>query len=154
MPQNRIYKFSDIFEAQSFLNGAIFGGNIANGVFGLVGQVLTFIRPAFAVTFTPARGPEPERLRFADIKEQIESKSDAISVHQVGGRLFFLEKTPTDGVALSANDEVAKGLLGFDRAGSVVGRFYKPSTIAGGAPPCYEWGYSVNETTHVLVTWE
>jgi hypothetical protein len=158
MPVNRIFKFQDIFEVQAFLNGAIVGGNVGGGVAGLVGQTLTFTSPAFAITFKPVSPApltrDPYTLLFQDIKQQIEAGSTQILVQQVGGRILFIEKAPASGVALSPNNEPAKALLGFDQTGPVIGKFYKPATVAGATPPFYEWAYSVNETTHVVFTWE
>jgi hypothetical protein len=158
MALNRIYKFSDINEAQAFLNGAIIGRDISKGgVRGLVGQVLTFSSPAFAVTFTavsPAPiNRDPYTLLILDIKQQIEAANGSILVQQLGGRIVFIERVPTSGVALAGNDEPAKAALGFDGNSPTVGKLFRPAGISGG-PPNYTWAYSVNETTHVLFTWE
>lgn len=157
MPSNRIYKFSDINEAQAFLNGSLIGAEIQAGVVGLVGKTLTFTSPAFAVTFaaiSPApTDRDPYVLRLKDIKAQVEAANADILVQTLGGRIVFVEKVPTNGTTLSGNDEPAKALLGFDRNNAVAAKFYRPMGISGG-PPNYVWVYSVNESTHVLYTWE
>lgn len=156
MPSNRIYKFSDINEAQAFLNGGIFGRDVSKGVVGLVGLTLTFTSPSFAVTFTAATPTptdrDPYTLLLKDIKAQVEAANNSILVTSIGGKLVFIEKTPTSGTALSNNNEPAKALLGFDQAAATVGKFYKPPETSG--DPNYVWAYSVNESTHVIYTWE
>jgi hypothetical protein len=157
MPSNRIYKFSDINEAQAFLNGGLIGKDISKGgVAGLVGKTLTFTSPAFAVTFTAAAGPptdrDPYTLLLKDIKAQVEAANADILVQSIAGKIVFIEKTPTNGVALSGSDEPAKSLLGFDQNSASVGKFYKPPDVSG--DPNYTWAYSVNESTHVIYTWE
>jgi len=157
MAQNRIYKFSDITDAQYFLNGGLVGGNISRGVPDLVGKVLTFTAPAFAVTFVAVSPAPPNRdpytLLLVDIKAQVEAADPGISVQQYDGKIVFVEKVPTTGVALSGNDEPAKALLGFNQSQPAVGKIYRPAGISGG-PPNYTFAYSVNESTHVLFTWE
>lgn len=157
MAQNHIRKFTDINEAQIFLNGGIIGADVRKGIAGLVGKVLTFTTPAGAVTFAAASGPptdrDPYTLLLTDIKAQVEAAIATVQVTSLGGRLVFLEATPASGVALSGNNEPAKALLGFDGNSVVAGKFYHPTGISGG-PNYYTWAYSVNESTHVIYTWE
>lgn len=157
MPQNRIFKFSDITDAQYFLNGGLVGADIKRGVRGLVGLTLTFTSPAFAVTFTAVSPTPTDRdpylLLLADIKAQVEAANVLISVQQYDGRIVFVEKLPDVGVALSGNNEPAKSLLGFDQNQPSIGKLYRPVGVSGG-PPNYVWAYSVNESTHVVFTWE
>ena len=153
---NRIYKFTDINEAQFFLNGGIIGAPIAKGIGGLTGLTLTFTAPAFAVTFgaiSPApTGRDAYKLLLGDLKAQVEAANPGILVSQLGGRIVFVEKVPSVGVALSANNEVAKTLLGFDQHNATTGKLFRPMGIAGG-PPNYTLA-SVNESTHIIYTWE
>ena len=157
MALNRIHKFSDINEMQAFLNGGIIGKDVSKGVWGLVGQTITFTSPAFVVTFaavSPAPAErDPYRLYLLDIKAQVEAANSNILVQQFAGRILFIEKTPTNGVALAGADEPAKAALGFDGNSPTVGKLYRPAGISGG-PPNYTWAYSTSESTHVLFTWE
>lgn len=157
MSVNRVYKFQDIGEVQAFLNGGLIGGDVKSGVLGLVGTRLTFSQPSFYVDFA-AVTPAPDtrdayKLLFADIKAQVEAANNAILVTQLGGKIVLIEKTPTNGISLSSNDEVAKALLGFDRNNARIGKVYSPPNVTGAAQN-WMWAYSVNESTHVIYTWE
>ena len=156
MASNRVYKFQDINEVQFFLNGGLLGGDVKGGVYGLVGKRLTFSSPSFHVDFTavtPAPTTrDPYTLLFPDIKAQVEAANASILVSQLGGRIVFIEKTPTNGVALASNDEAAKALLGFDKNSPSVGKVYSPPGVT--ATQNWVWVYSVNESTHVVYTWE
>jgi hypothetical protein len=153
MAQNRIYKFSDINEMQLFLNGALIGGPIPNGMGALVGLTLTFTAPAFALTFAPsdATDRDPNLLLFSDLKAQIEAENDAVLVTQWNGRIVFIEKTPSSGMAFGTEDEPAKTLLGFDKNRAMVGRLFHPPGIGG--PPNFTYIYS-SDSSHVVLTWE
>jgi hypothetical protein len=153
MAQNRIHKFSDINEAQIFLNGGLVGAEVSKGIGGLVGLTLTFDAPDFAVTFAHAEvtDRDPYTLLLSDIKAQIEEESDDILVTQSGGRIVFIEKTPSAGTALSDNDELAKAILGFDRNNAVVGKVYHPPGIGG--PPNFTW-VAITDANHGIYTWE
>jgi len=155
--QTKIYKFSDMIEAQYFLNGGIIGVDVSQGIYGLVGQALTFSSPAvFTVNFVAAvpnpAGRDPYKLLLVDIKAQIEAANPDISVQSIGGRIVLIEKLPSLGVAFDGTVQFSKTVLGLDN-GVTVGKVYHPAGISGG-PPNYTWVYSVNEGTHVVVTWE
>lgn len=175
----RVYKFTDIFQVQTFLNGGIIAGalkgaqnggspaGIGSGIYGLVGATLKFTSPsAVTVTFVasdgaggsadPAlpvdqRNPNPQVLTFKDIKAQIEAAIATVRVTSYEGRLVLTEVTPTSGVALD-NTGTANALLGLDNAGSTTGKVYAPPPSA--TPPCWTWAYSDGSNSHVVYTLE
>lgn len=152
MPVVKLQKFNDIFEVETFLNGGLIGGDVKGGVTGLVGLQLTFANPAGTVTFTTGTGTDPYKLSFKDIKSQIEAQVATVKVTSFGGRIVFMEATPTSGVSFPATAQQSKALLGFDADTALGGKKYQP-TSAGASPNVLDV-YSVNETTHVVVTWE
>jgi hypothetical protein len=176
MSTNKIYKFSDITQAQYFLNGAIFGGNVVPGsgsaaqgfggnpnnvgvgISGLVGKTLIFTSPAAGtVTFTASSvsgNPDPNSLQPSDIKAQIEAVATGVRVSFWGGRLVIQEVTPTSGVAITSAG-TANGILGFDTNQASTGKIYAPPGVSGGAvAPCWTWAYSTNDNGHVVYTLE
>lgn len=94
-----IKKFRDLFEANTFLQGGIIGGQCVN-VGNLDGKTITFKSPAAAtVTFSSPGGS----LSFAEIKAQIESAVAGLQVNQFGGRIVLVESTPSSGVEILAS---------------------------------------------------
>lgn len=154
MASIKIYKLNELFEVQHFLNGGIIGGELKSGVEGLVGLTLTFSHPSFACTFVTA-SRENDKLLLTDIKAQVEAASTAsVIVLSFGGRIAFIETSPSSGVILSGTTEQAKALLGFDYNNATTGRVYDSPLSAVPTPPYLIQSYSVNETTHVLYTYE
>jgi hypothetical protein len=89
---------------------------------------------------------------FLDIKTQVEAGSPHILVTQAGGRIGFVEKVPTNGVAFGAPAEAARAVLGFQGSGVVEGRIIKQKLAPGG--PRLEELYQANDGTHVVLIWE
>lgn len=153
MAQIKIYKLNELFEVQHFLNGGILGADISKGVSGLIGLVITFTLPSFSHTFVA--GADPDLLRYLEIKTQLEAASTAaLKVVQFGGRIGFIQATPTTGCVLSGTTQPAKALLGFDYNTATVGKVYDSPHSATPTVPYLIQSYSVNETTHVVYTFE
>lgn len=173
MAQTKIYKFSDIVEAQHFLNGGVLGArvvpingsspagnagspnNLGLGIAGLVGKTLKFAAPsAVTVTFTASvatNNPDPTTLVLSDLKAQIEAAIATVKVFSIGGRIALIEVTPTGGIAIDKTG-TASALLGFDTAVNTVGKVFAPPPSA--TPPAWTWTYSTNDNTHVIYTLE
>ncbi len=122
----KLYKFRDLAEANLFLSGAVIGGaDISGGVVGLVGKTLNFTTPSGAVTFTAVASRPNGALLIKDIKSQVETAIVALKVAALpGGRIVFVEASPTTGVSIPATDQEAKGLLGFDQNTAFAGKVY------------------------------
>lgn len=152
----KLRKFSNVEEAQFFLDGGIIGGGKTAGkIYGLVGQTLTFTSPVGAVTFVAGADTTNLTLSFAEIKAQVEAALATVLVRSFGpdGAVGFIEKTPGSGVALTAADQIAKKLLGFPQTAAVVGKVYATPTT--NTAPCLVNIYSdVQSNSHVVVTWE
>lgn len=176
---NRVYKFTDIFELQTFLNGGLLAGAIAGaqnggspagigtGLAGLVGATLKFTSPsAVTVTFVASSGaggsadpglplaqrnPNPQVLTFKDIKSQIEAAIPAVSVQTFKGRLLFIEATPASGIALD-NTGTANPIFGLDQDGTTTRLFYAPPPATDA--PCWTWACTDNSGSHVIYTLE
>lgn len=152
----KLRKFSNIEEAQFFLDGGIIGGGkTVGGVYGLVGKDIEFSSPAASVTFVQGVDKQNNTLTFAEIKTQIETAITGSRVRSFGpdGAIGIIESTPSSGIALATTDQVAKALLGFPQAVAVVGKVYK--TPATNTPPCLVTVYSdVQSSAHVVATWE
>lgn len=129
----KVYKFRDTQEATWFLQGAIIGADISKGVFGLVGLTLNFTNPVGAVTFVTA-SREGDKLLLKDIKTQVEAAIVTLKVTSLGGRIVFIEATPTTGVQVPTTDQAAKSLLGFDQNTAFAGKFYG---VVPGTPPAF-----------------
>lgn len=176
MSVNKLRKFTEVFEAETFLNGGVLGGkvegardggtpaNLGVGIDGLVGKTLKFSSPsAVTVTFVAATGvggsaeagvgtnPNAQVLLFKDIKLQVEAAMASMRVHNMGGRLVFIEATPTSGVVID-HTGTASRLLGFDQAVDTVGKLYNapPSTTV----PCWTWAYVDGNNMHCIYTRE
>jgi len=97
----KLYKLNEIYEVQHFLQGGLTGKDVSGGVEGLVGKTVTFGKPVFSWTFV--QGADPDFTRFQEIKSQLENASGgALRVLQMGGRILFIEKTPSTGCVLKA----------------------------------------------------
>jgi hypothetical protein len=135
-------KFHEIEEMDLFLNGGLVGAvDVINGaegnygVYGLVGKTLKFIQPsATTVLFVASadpNNPDPNRLTYKDIKEQVEAAIGAVSVQQRMRKLVLIEATPTNGVTIDKTG-TANPFLGFDKNTDTVGTKY--GSIGGTAP--------------------
>ncbi len=151
----KIYKFATIDLAQHFLDGGIVGGEIyksfeggQGGISGLVGKTLTFTAPAGAVVF--AAGVHGDRLLPLEIKAQIEAAVAGLTVVFFGGRIGFIDTDLSAAVQLSANDEIAKAILGFPKNKAVVGKVYGAVAPA----PYYMDSYAPNDGSHVIYVME
>lgn len=180
MAKNRMRKFTQVFEVETFLNGGLIAGPVpmaqdggsqaggqAQGYDGLVGKTLKFSSPGAAtVTFVASSGaggsadpalpantgnPNPQVLLFKDIKLQVEAAVPAIKVLNMNGKLVFIEATPTSGVTID-HTGTATALVGFDGAHDTVGKVYAPPPSA--TPPCWTWAYSGNDNMHAIFTLE
>jgi hypothetical protein len=168
MAKNKAYKFRELFEMQTFLNGGLIGGSlqksvgsISVGLVGLVGKSLKFTQPtAVEYTFIASSGsnPDPNTLLFSDIQAQLMGAVAGLLVTSWEGRLVFIETTPNHGVTL-VNATVAgtdaRGILGFGNGATdtQVGKLYTPSAVSNAAP-CWTWAYSLSENMHTVLTWE
>lgn len=137
----RVKKFSNISEFEWFLRGGIIGAvvNLSTGtppgLWGLVGQTVTFTVPADSVTFVLGADPNGF-LTPAEIKAQMEAAIAGIVVSFSRNRLSIIESTPTNGIDIgSAAAEPARGILGFNPSagGHVIGKVI--NSFVGGAPP-------------------
>lgn len=166
MAINRIRKFSEIFEAQVFLNGGLVlvPPGFGNGISGLVGKTLKFTSPAVVtVTFVtsnaaggsaePGVGTNPDKnvLFFKDLKLQIEAAIAAVKVTSQNGKLVLQEVTPASGVVLD-NTGTAATLLGTDKVGSTTGKVYAPPPSA--VVPCWTWASTGNDNAITIFTLE
>lgn len=154
MAQIKIYKVNEIFEVQHFLNGGIIGLDVSKGVEGLVGKKLTFTTPSFNYTFVA--GASSDLVRFLEIKSQLETASSgALLVKQYGGKIAFIEATPSTGCIIAGGaGNTGNGYLGFDSLNSTVGKVYGSPFTSPAVAPYLIQSYSVNETTHVIYTYE
>jgi len=177
MSTNRVRKFTEVFELETFLNGGLILGQIGgaagspasllNGIYGLVGKTLKFTSPSgVTVTFAAssgtggsadpakavdARNPDPSVLVLADIKAQIEAAIATVRVSSYKGRLVLIEVTPTSGIALDKTG-TANALLGVDAAVNTVGKIYAPPPSA--TPPCWTWHSIDGSNSHTILTLE
>jgi len=155
MAVNKVYKFKDIDEAELFLNGAVVGGNIRNGVANLVGKKLQFTLPAAVEhTFVTGSGSDPYQLSLADLKSQLEGAVAGLRVRSFDGRLVFMETAPSGGVTIiAASVDDARALLGFDPAASTVSKVYTPAIVTP-TPPCWTAIAADDKNMHVIYVWE
>lgn len=155
MPSNKVYKFDSMDDLQWFLNGGIIGAPVdpffVSG-FPLAGLTLTFTSPVDSLVFSSGSLPGG-LLSAADVAAQVQASITGVVARFTKGRILLVESSPTNGVALSANDEEAKKVLGFDYKNAVTGKVYAPPGAAFAAP-CWVWIGTVNESTFVLHTWE
>lgn len=163
MAVTRIHKFSDINEAEIFLNGGLIlgelagaPGGLAGGIYGLVGKTLKFTSPAVhTVTFvgsTPStNNPDAAVLGLADIKAQIEAVMTTLLVRSFGRRLVLIEATPSAGVTIDKTG-TSNAILGAFTGADMVGKVYAPPPSA--TPPCWVWASVDGNNAHVLYTLE
>lgn len=154
MASNRIRKFTDIVEAQAFLNGAVFGGS-AHVVSGLVGKTFKLTLPSVkSITFVAAASPpngDSTALLFKDIKAQIEAVANDVVVSLQNGKICIREVTITGGVTVDQTG-TSSALLGFSTAATTVGKVYAapPSAVA----PCWTTISAGQDNSYVITTWE
>jgi ABC-type Fe3+-hydroxamate transport system substrate-binding protein len=149
-------KFRDFEELQVYLNGGVICGvNVSQPVYGLVGKTLTFTRPAFSVTFAAVAGRLDGSLFAPEIKAQVEAAdaSTEVAVHVRGTSLYFIEKDPKYGVALSPSaTETARTALGLPITGACEGRVIKQ--VLSPTPPRVENILQASDGTYYLLIWE
>jgi hypothetical protein len=176
MATNKVRKFTELFELQTFLNGglilgkvegAVAGGSqagIGAGIDNLVGKTLKFLSPAVVtVTFVTADGvggsaepgvgtnPNKFTLLFKDIKLQVEAAIAAVKVTSFLGRIVLTEATPASGVSLDKTG-TSNAQLGVDSAVNTTGKFYNPPPSA--VTPCWTFAYSDGSNSHTIYTLE
>ena len=179
MSIQRVRKFTELFELETFLNGGIIAGradgaqnggtpaNVGQGIYGLVGKTLKFTSPSSTtVTFAAASGagssvdpavpeaqrnPNPQVLLFKDIKLQVETAINTVKVTDRNGKLVFIEATPTNGVTIDKTG-TANTLLGLPTNANVVGKLWAPPPSS--TPPCWTFAYVDNNGMHVMYTLE
>ena len=155
MAVNKVYKFKDIDEAELFLNGAIFGGDLRKGVQNLVGKKIKFTLPtAVEYTFVAGPGPDPYTLSLASIKSQLEAGVTGLRVRSFDGRLVLMEVTPAGGVILiAATSNDARAALGFDPAATTTSKVYTPAIVTPTAP-CWTAIAADDKNMHIIYVWE
>lgn len=155
MANNRVRKFTDILEAQAFLNGAAIGG-VAGRVAGIVGKTFKLKLPSIkSITFVAAATPpggDPTALLLMDIKAQIEAVATDVRVNLINGKICVLEVAITGGVSVDKTG-TSNGLLGFDSAVDTTGLVYKPAQVTP-TPPCWVAVETSQDNSHVIFTWE
>jgi hypothetical protein len=131
----------DYFEL--FAQGGISGGPVVQG-FDLIGKTITFDLPAFTHTFTGTAGT---RLTFQEVKTQLETASaGALTVRGIGGRIVFVQTTPTTRVKLSTAQD-ARVEFGLARNGTIEGLVL---SAPGGAAPSLINAYPDNGRVWVI----
>jgi hypothetical protein len=175
MTINKLYKFTEVFEVETFLNGGVIGGEVKGamtgtpaglncGIPGLIGKTLKFTSPgAITATFAAPTGvggsaepgvgtnPDPTVLLFKDIKLQVEAASALLKVFSINGRIVIREATATSGIAIDPTGTASR-LLGFDGTVATVGKLFNapPSAVV----PCWTWAYCDSNNMHCIYTRE
>jgi hypothetical protein len=145
----KLHKAGSLERLTIFLNGGIIGSKKIHGsISGLVGNDLTFSKPAATVTFPDPNGDgllSPAQIAAA-IKTQLSSN---VVIQFFDGHMAITETTPTTGVVLDSTAEASKTILGLvvDQAGVVYG------AAGSAAVPRLDSIYEVMGTFAAL-TWE
>lgn len=158
----KLYKFREIEECNMFLAGAIFGGDMSRqaegigvlGFRGIVGKVLQFTSPVGTCTFVAGASPDGF-LTFKEVKTQLEAAVAGLLVLQFGGKICFIQSTPTTGTVLKggvANN--CNAAFGFSAPNNSTGIVYGSPYGDTPTPPYWMTGYSVNDNMHVIHTFE
>ncbi len=145
----KLHKAGSLQALVTFLNGGIVGSKRVHGsISGLVGNTLTFTKPAGAVTFPDTNGDG--LLSPAQIASEIKTQLSAnVVIRYHGGYMTITETTPTTGVVLNAAAEAGKAILGF--VVSQTGVVYGASGSA--AVPRLNTIYE-DMGTYAALTWE
>lgn len=157
MPILRAQKFTNLEEMNTALKGGLIGTDVSKGIAGLVGEQVSFTAPTAAtVTFVTAtlgagESRDTYRLMFKDIKAQIEAAVTGLTVLSIGGKIAFVEASPSGGVALAATSQVGKRLLGFDQNSAVVGT---PVNADGSTVPFFVHAHMTQDNAHVVIVAE
>jgi len=147
----RVRKITTINRVELFLQGAIFGGNDLRGqVAGLVGNTITFAKPA-AASCAFVAGANAGYLTAAEIKAQLEAAITGLKVKFLEGRIVLIETSPSGGVQLGGGVQIAKTLLGFAKNSTEAGRVYNPPD--GAAPRLISVSPDMSNS-HVIITEE
>lgn len=155
MAANRTYKFLNLDELLTFLNGGLRGTDINRGVYGLNGLSLTFTSPvAVTMTFGPSTQSDPNQYQLKDLKAQLEGAISGLRVSSANGVLILGEVTPTSGVALSSSPEDAKRILGFDKGRASIGKVFAPPGTSPPVAPCWTWIDTTSDNQYFVMTWE
>lgn len=128
-------KFEKLEEANFWCAGGIIGGaNPSGEISGLVGQTITFSSPAGSCTFTEAASGNASqgRLRFADIKLQMEAAIANLVVLAVGKKIGFKHATPGTACTMAAVSQGGRVPLGLPNNAAVTGVVIAKT---GGADP-------------------
>ena len=145
----KVYKFRDISELESHLQGAIVGGSVVNGFTGLENKTLVFTQPA-AATCTFTAGATPGFHTFAEVVTQLEAAVAGLRVSQKENRLRLKQDTPTPGNGVIITGGTARSVLGLSSTATSTGIVYN---APGGASPAYVHTYYDGQA-HVLVVTE
>lgn len=148
----KTYKFQELAKLERHLNGALHGGvDPRKGYGGIVGQSITFVKPA-AVTYTFVAGTLGyNQLLFSEVKTQLEGAVAGLKVYQDGPELVLIETTPSMGIQLSGGTALPS--LGFAAAGATSFVYSYPDGVTGAVAPHYVTVYFSNGF-HVLVVKE
>lgn len=123
--------FRSLQEMEAFANGGIQGG-LGREKFDLDGLTLTFSTPNDSVTFSG------NGLSILDVNTQLGAAINTLKAIVLCDHLWIIEKTPTNGVILSAANEAARTVLGFSKAVGYTGLVLDDP--AGTAPKRVRWG--------------
>ena len=131
-------KFEKLDEANHWCAGGIVGGaDATHEIAGLVGTTVTFTSPSGSCTFTEAASgnASPGKLRYADIKLQMETAMANLRVVTLGKKIAFKHATPGTVVSLAAVNEAGRVPLGLPNneaiTGIVIAKF-------GGTDPSFQ----------------
>lgn len=117
-------KFEKLDEANFWCAGGILGGaDPGHEIGGLVGQTITFTSPVGSCTFTEAASgnASPGKLRFADIKAQMEAAIANLVVLTLGKKIGFKHVTPGTACTMGAVSQGGRVPLGFPNNEAVTG---------------------------------
>lgn len=157
MAKNRIYKFSSISQAESFLNGGVVGSSIPSKLVyeNIVGKTLKFTSPS-SVTVTFVAGAKPNGvLTFLEVKTQVEAAIVAVKVLNQSGKIVLIEATPTSGVAVDGTG-TSTNIFGFGGDNHLTGKLFTPPGVTPGSQQLTGSFFSVvpGDNSVVLFTWE
>lgn len=144
-------KFEKLEEANFWCAGGIIGGaDPGREIAGLVGQTITFTSPVGSCTFTEAASgnASPGRLRFADIKSQMEAAIANLVVLAVGKKIGFKHATPGTACTMGAVTQGGRVPLGLPNNEAVTGLVIAK---AGGTDPTFQ--NLVTESGSVYITY-
>jgi hypothetical protein len=155
----KVRKFSDIAEAEQFLNGALVSGVDVQRGLPLVGKTLIFTAPAAATcTFVQANvasvtvtDRDSYNLLFVDIKAQLEAAIAGLKVYEKNGKIILMETTPASGVAITGAG-TANAMLGFAAAARATKVYTGPYVAAPAVKPYLISINSMGNNEHIVTT--